>query len=136
MLSKFVFVTMTSFVSSQEAEAVDKCSCLFDTTNGLPPNKFFIDKGYDGQYGAYCSKWDESQTYCRFGGAYYGEDWCTSPWCYVSAECETGLGTLFFADTDYETLQWSLLACADADKATALYASALIAIFAATAAYI
>ena len=136
MLGLLVAIMMTSQVSCQEStETDDKCSCLIDSSNGLPSNKFFIDKGYDGQYGAFCSKWDETQTYCRFGGAYYGEDWCNSPWCYVNAECDSGLSTLFFADTDYESLQWSLQACADADNAKALYASA-IAIFAATAAYI
>ena len=60
MLKNFVSIIMTSMVSSQTAQEEDKCSCLFDSSNGLPPNKFFIDKGYDGQYGAYCSKWDEN----------------------------------------------------------------------------
>ena len=106
------------------------CSCLYEAANGLPPPKFFIDKGYDGQYGAYCQKWDESESYCRFGGAYYGEDWCTSPWCYVNPKCESGLDTLFFADTDYDSLQWSLGACADANK---VIFSIIIAAFTATA---
>ena len=88
------------------------CDCLGSEENGLPPQSFFVEKGFTELYGSSCSAWDKSYDYCLEGGANFGEEWCTKDWCYVSSKCESGKSTLTFADTEYaDTLKWSMDTC-------------------------
>ena len=86
------------------------CECIGES-NGLPPSSFFVDKGFIGDYGSKCFTWDEQDPYCKEDGAFFGESWCTRPWCYVDSECESGIGTLFFDKTEYDWLKWSMDVC-------------------------
>ena len=120
------FVAVVAAEDEQtEQKQREPCDCLEEAANGLPTALYFSDKGYDPAYGSTCKAWDEQDPYCRFGGAYYGEAWCTSPWCYVSNDCPSGIATIFFADTEYDGLEWSMDACAT-DGSLALYTSAVI----------
>ena len=108
------------------------CECLTEE-NGLPAPSFFTDAGYPADYGSMCSPWDSETENCMEGGENFGEDWCTSAWCYVSSEntCVTDRESGW----DVEGLNWSLAVCAQQeDSSMALYASTMAATVAVIAA--
>ena len=118
------------------AVAQSPCDCLGDEANGLPPATFFTEAGYPGDYGSSCQVWDLEDPSCQEGEANFGVDWCTEPWCYVGAECETAYDTVFFAETEYkDTLKFDVItACASTEEGSAaLYASAVAMTVAAVA---
>ena len=115
--------------------ADDSCECV--GAENLPTD-FFVEQGYPAEYGTECNAWDAAEDYCLEGGDSFGEDWCedTYIWCYVSVDCESGLDTVFFAETEYAgTLAYSAEACSEMDGASQLFLSAVTASVAAIALY-
>ena len=110
------------------AAAQDPCACLESEENGLPPASFFEGTGNVGNYGSTCDTWDIELAYCQEGGEYFGEAWCTSPWCYVGSACEGSLETFLFNESEYAgQLDWSMDVCAATEeKSSMLYASAAV----------
>lgn len=63
------------------------------------------------------------EPYCQEGGENFGADWCSESyeWCYVDIECENGIDTLFFADTEYaDTLAYTPTTCEERQAAAQL----------------
>jgi hypothetical protein len=67
------------------------------------PADYFEQQGYSPNYGSSCVSWDSQRDYCQDDGEFYEEDWCADSyeWCYVGIECEHGIDTMIFAETEY-----------------------------------
>ena len=132
----FKSTLLFAIVAAQD-EVDPTCACLETPENGLPEGTWFTDNGFDAGYGSFCSTWDAELEYCLEGGEYFGEDWCTAPWCYVGADCITALDTVVFDETEYAgTLKWSLSTCAATEEKSAMLYASVAMIFAAVAASI
>ena len=104
------FLTALAVTSSVTTTTVDAaCDCVGPQTGTA---KIFADEGYPSDFGAYCRAWGvlyPPDHPCAEGGANYGADWCTEPWCYVAPDntCDDALDTVTFADTNLESLQFT-----------------------------
>jgi len=125
LLSAAVAVEAVS--ASASASVSSACECAGDigiegnSSSSLlvPPPQFFTDKGLPINYGTSCNKWNMNLDECQEGGIKFGDDFCTSDWCYVYVDattnnnnCPDSKETMFFVNTTYEDLfQISLAAC-------------------------
>jgi hypothetical protein len=114
-----------------ESATNPKCKCAGANSDAVPPASYFEEKDFPSNppYGSYCTDWDKGGKVpwaipCLEGGADHGLDWCTDPWCFVSAdsECDEEGGaynTVFFANTTYsDSLKFSVSVCTVYDGST------------------
>jgi hypothetical protein len=113
-----IWIRMSTTTTRTTTTNDDPCACKFE--GGILPSVYYEGTLYSNlamlqQYGTSCAAWDSMEGtpwygFCPPGADFCSADfnWCLSPWCYVSVDCDTSVETSVFYPA---SLHYSYEAC-------------------------